>query len=282
MEKTLTKWSRIFGTALVVVALLGCLAFATACTGEGSDEGSGATTEEAVGSAEATDADEAETQYADEAFVEDLGAALSERWAITESYDDEIPDDEFYTALQIEKDAAAQYEDAVFVDEELGEAAEQYLEAIADCETADYIDVNDTYIDAYYRRAEGIYKINQITEIPVDEDYQYALDTLLEEGESSCAATEFAEEVVFEADEPEDGDGSTVTYTATLENTSDVDFDYFSFEINLLDEDGVVIGSETASTDNWAAGETHRFEFTVFEDVEDIADYEIVDTTWSD
>jgi len=46
-----------------------------------------------------------------------------------------------------------------------------------------------------------------------------------------------------------------------VKNTTSDDFNYFAFNININDKDGVTVETTTASTDNWEAGTKHRFEF---------------------
>ena len=58
------------------------------------------------------------------------------------------------------------------------------------------------------------------------------------------------------------------TYQATVENTTDKDFEYFSFEISLLDENGVIIKNDYASINNWGSGQKAVFEFETDVDFE--------------
>ena len=67
------------------------------------------------------------------------------------------------------------------------------------------------------------------------------------------------------------------TYSAVVKNTTSDDFNYFAFNINLNDKDGVTVETTTASTDNWEAGTKHRFEFGTEKSFKSI---EIKSCTW--
>ena len=56
------------------------------------------------------------------------------------------------------------------------------------------------------------------------------------------------------------------TYNAIVENTTGIDFDIFSININLLDEDGVLVETVYASFNNWSNGVKAKFEFETDKD----------------
>ena len=51
-------------------------------------------------------------------------------------------------------------------------------------------------------------------------------------------------------------------YSAVAKNTSGLNFSYFNLNINLLDKDGVIIESTSASVNNFSEGAKARFEFS--------------------
>lgn len=50
-----------------------------------------------------------------------------------------------------------------------------------------------------------------------------------------------------------------------MENTSDIDFDYFDVEVTLLDDDGVNLHTTYANVSNWKQGTKARFDFSTDE-----------------
>ena len=66
--------------------------------------------------------------------------------------------------------------------------------------------------------------------------------------------------------------------TLTVENTTDNTFEYFNFNISLVDKDGVVVETQNAYTENWKPGDKHRFEFSTDKEFDKI---EVETAEWS-
>lgn len=101
-------------------------------------------------------------------------------------------------------------------------------------------------------------------DVTVDEAHQDTLDELLVNANSMIQRTQtedavnaLAASITFE--QQDDGYGS-YTYTATVENTSGINFGNFGLVLVLYDADGVRVEETYASVSSWAAGETVRFE----------------------
>lgn len=202
--------------------------------------------------------------YADQGFVEAVAQGLEARWAITDPIEKrgETPtEEEFSEAIQAEKNAVSDYTDVQFKNEELGKYAEQYMSAVSDMETDDYFAQNERWATGYSARTAALYGINEIVPISVSEESRATLDTLLSDGEAAAVAQEIIESAEFVQQEPLYEGETYHTYSAVLENTSTIAFSFFQLDISLVDQDGVVVETQNAFTDNWAPGEKHRFEF---------------------
>ena len=68
------------------------------------------------------------------------------------------------------------------------------------------------------------------------------------------------------------------TYSAVVENTTDINFEFINLEINLLDADGVIVESTNSNINNFNSGSKARFEFDTMEDFDS---YDIV-ASWAE
>ena len=105
--------------------------------------------------------------------------------------------------------------------------------------------------------------LNGIKKIKFDKKTETKnFNELLEDGKNSIDIRDLMNKADFKKEPDEYEDETYHTYSMIMENTTDLDFDYFSFNLNLEDENGVVIETESASTENWDAGTKHKFEFS--------------------
>lgn len=253
----------------LIAALSGCGTAAESPTGTASN---GAEETSAPVEGETETQEEEAPAYVDDDFVKAVGAGLEARWKITDQYEDgEVTAQVMDDALKKELEAVESFEGGNFENPDLATAADEYIAAVKSSKGSDWSAYNTSWMTAYNQRVGAMYKINEIAPIPVSEKNQGTLDELLAAGEESNVVDGFLNEVVFEKDDPEYDDQTYLTYSAVLENDSDLTFYYFSFDINLLDADGVVVDTQTAYTDNWEPGTKHRFEFSTdakFETIE--------------
>lgn len=241
---------------LVVIATCGALIVGgvSACGGAKTS-----TTGSAGGSAAV-----AEVHYADEDFTAAVAKALEARWKITDKFDSnpfELGATDMDEALKAELAPVAEYKDAKFKNQDLAEAASAYVEALEGSHGKDFADQNDSWSSAYSHRVSALHKINEISEIKVPDKYKENLSDVLNDGEAAAVAQDLQNVTVFEKQDPKDEYDTYPTYAAVVENKSELNFSYFEFDINLVDKDGVVVETQTASTENWAGGTKHRFEF---------------------
>lgn len=221
-----------------------------------------------------------EVKYADQDFIKSMSKGLEARWALTEKATDEESIEDMQSYIQAELDQVSQYESATFEDTKLQEKALRYINVLKDSyENASYslsdkdYDKWQEYID---ERAVLIKDFVDNYGLTVSSKYQATMDEFLANGQS--VATENAQKdaidklvkgLDFEVTE-DDGYGWK-TYSATFENTTDYDVADLSLEINLLDSEGVIVGTEYADVSNVKKGQKAKLKFetdTKFEKVE--------------
>ena len=56
------------------------------------------------------------------------------------------------------------------------------------------------------------------------------------------------------------------TYETTIRNTTSITYEWFLFEVDLLDDSGKVVATETAKVNWWKPDERVRFNFTTSKD----------------
>lgn len=219
-----------------------------------------------------------EEKSTDEQFMTALAKGLEDRWAITDA--EEASQESIEKAIQKEKDAVSEFYEAEFENAELGDCAKRYIDALNASNAADMFSTSgySRWSQVYNQRVAALYDINAITEIPVSEKGKSNLEGLLNDGQAASFAIASMNSLAFEAQAPEYEGDTFLTYKAVAENTSTVTFSYISYNINLLDADGVVLESTTVFSNDWAPGAKHAFEFmtnTAF------ASYEVTSCDWA-
>lgn len=128
----------------------------------------------------------------DDAFYKDLKTALEERWKIEEK-DAELTTEIYTRYVDTELKYLSKYEDKEdsFKNHEIGEAAEDYVEALIEGKQMaylidkDYTKWHQEYEDEVFEEStEAVYKLNSIKKITFEnEEYQQMFDRLIKYGE---------------------------------------------------------------------------------------------------
>lgn len=237
----------------------------------------------------------AEKSYSDSDFISAMATSLEKRWAITDSKEAEsleLYSREYYanvsSAIDAELEVVSEYRNAEFKDHNLQELAIKYINALEDSkETADLLPNDD---DSLYDQWDSIYDtrttiIKAFVDdygLHVSEEYQSTLDDLTNNAKSVEKETAIKEKVdkiasslEFDRDEDEYGSGYC-TYTTKFTNDTGVNFDYLSFNIDLLDDEGTVIEQQFIHLENVSDGKSYSGEFMTdanFDHYEITADY---------
>ena len=201
----------------------------------------------------------------DERFLDKLAKGLDARWALTDADESKevVTKADWERYFDAEYNEIIEFQHATFDDPNLGKWAEVYIDSIIRSKEAlPYFGTNQWdakyHSDIYNDRVHAIYEIYTISPIPVSSENEATLIGMVSDGEVIDLTAELFEKVKFELVESDYG---TDTYEAIVENTTSVSFSYFSFDIDLIDEDGVTVGTESAYVENWNPGEKIRFEF---------------------
>lgn len=211
----------------------------------------------------------ADERPADIRFVENLVKGLEERWALENANGESetVSPEVWEQYLNAEYDQLAALREAPFDNEALGEWAIHYIDCLANAKellpkygTTVW---EDQYTNGIYHQSTvALYKINAISPIVVAEEYQENLQAMLDNGQVIDMANELFDQAKFQVIATS---GGVVTYEAIVKNATTLNFTFFSFEVELLDENGEIITTETASVNNWEAGEKENFKFSTKE-----------------
>ena len=250
------------GMALSLVAMVIVVAFGLAACGAGQPA-------------------ESSSGYADEQFVKDLSKALEARWSVTEASgssskgSDDADREMRSKAVDAELAVLEDYTGAKFEDSALQEKAIKYVNCLKDQKASlEYYSVDNSrykedWSKAYDARTQLIKDFVNNYSLTVSEKNAGMLNDLLtnaklvsEKEDQQAAVDAICASIQFQPSDSEYGK----EYAAIVENTSSIDFSYFSINVNLLDADGVIVESTGDSVDNWEAGQKVRFTIHTLED----------------
>lgn len=208
-----------------------------------------------------------EQKSTDEQFMESLASGLEARWSTYDNEGDNSTQEDLDAALKKEKEAVSPYRDADFENDELKSHVDEYLGALDELNASDAFSAAgyEKWSRSYNARVAALYKIDQLSKIEVGESSQDELDEILYDGKAASGAIEIMQQAKFKAEKPEYEGQTWTECTATVENTTGIDFSFFQFTINLVDKDGVTVETTYATTDDWTAGSKHKFQFTTDE-----------------
>ena len=231
---------------------------------------------------------EEEKQYADENFIDDMSSGLQARW---KQYDEDI-EKEGYEDILVNSEENKQmmisyidaelkfiekYSDEKFENNNLKELAIKYINLLNQhkdiCKyiTVDYSKYEEELTPVFNERSKVISQMVNDYGMTVSEDYQNTLEeflvnsNLVDERESQeRAIEEMLNAVTFEMFN-DDGYGLK-TYQGIIENTTGIDFNNMSFNINLLDGDGVIVETTYDQISAFANGAKARLEIITDKD----------------
>lgn len=214
----------------------------------------------------------AEPDYADKAFIKDLGKGLEARWAISDSMNmDEVTIEDIKSWAQTELDRIEKYESSQFEDSKLQEKAIRYINCLKESqENAEaYLSENSrNKWDAIYNERTALLKdFVENYGLTVSSKNQANLDELVANGKD--VAEENTQRESIDAivqnlkfkERTDDDDSDFRYYEAVFENTTDYDLKWVSIELNLLDKEGVIISTESVYVENAKKGQKTKLEF---------------------
>ncbi|NYF23636.1 FxLYD domain-containing protein [Sporosarcina sp. JAI121] len=234
---------------------------------------------------------EQKEQSIDSAFISELKKALEKRWDYIEDVENEkiiVEDDvEYYEKLISYEKEVYHFATEDFNDPKLKAIAEDYINGMKSQEESiqyynvDYMKHDEMWSKGYDERSIALLTLAEEYGLKLNEkqfkDLKTNAQLVVEQNDIQQKIEEIVHNIKFNKVKTEYG---WDTYNATVENTSGVDLDSFNIEIDLLDKDGVVIGTESSYHSNtWKSGQKVLFEFstdiTGFVKMEWEADYYI-------
>lgn len=210
----------------------------------------------------------------DDVFVEEFSKAINKRWTEQDKLDDSLSEGEeleYYekNAGVLEEELASIEKSLANVeDKELKETGEQYVEGaklqIEMFKTTDF-DLQLKYSEQSEElRKPALIKLVDEYDVKIDEEHQQKYKDFKEqatvinkENEANKYAEQLAQEIKFEKTVDEYSD---VTYTAIVENTSDIEYESLQYDVQYKDVDGVVVGNDYIVLDNFAPGTKQKVE----------------------
>lgn len=211
--------------------------------------------------------------YADDEVVASIARGLEDRFDTADKQDAtgaEVDAGYYANLINEELDQVLPYRDRQFEDPDLQEAVLSYANLLEDAleltETypVDSSEFYEKWTELYDKRTVQLQQFVNEYGLTVDDSHQDTLDELLinakavtQRTETEDAVNALASSIVFE--QQDDGYGS-YTYSATVKNTTGMDFGNFSLVLALYDADGVRVEETYASVSSWANGETVRFD----------------------
>jgi len=205
----------------------------------------------------------------EESFISAAAKGLQARWDISTKQDEEggtSTAESFVSCIDAELNEISDFKEAEFEDETLGNLAKEYIGILEKSKELanDYYDKNyETFANEYNpmnkRRSQIITTFSEDYQLPIDEDHTDTLNTFIADAKLTNAVQDIISSTTFELKEDDYG---WKTYEAVVENTTDKTFENFWFDINLVDNDGVVVETQNTYTENWKPGDKHRFKFS--------------------
>lgn len=208
---------------------------------------------------------------ADDRFPEALLEGLQQRWqleaALKEDKDYVWTAEDWADCFNAEYSRLSTFREEKFQDEALEEAALRYIDSIESSLVALELfgteDWEDAYHnDAYQDQTVALVDLNGLRPLTVAEEYAENLEKMLHNGEIIKLVSPLFDQVLFLHINTM---GDTLVYETTLKNTSSLKFLWFSFDVQLKDEEGNIISVETIKVENWKPDEKKRFKFTTQE-----------------
>lgn len=209
-------------------------------------------------------------------FLKALATGLEERWKLTDAEKETETTEDWENYINAEYTMISKFANMNFEDQNLADLAKNYIKMLESAQDiVKYYGSNEStfwreYNPIYQERAIILMKINNDYVIPVSDDKKVKLNDIVTSGELVLKLQEILSNAKFQKISEEYG---WKEYEAVVENTSNTAFSWFIFNINLIDKNGTIVETPTASTSNWGIGNKHKFKFSTNENFEKIVVY---------
>lgn len=209
---------------------------------------------------------------ADDRFPEQVAAGLEDRWQQEAELREKGQEGEEYVLTEADWEDlfAAEYvriapfKEETFQDEAMEAAALSYIRSIEDSMDALEHFGKDLWEDeyfngAYWEQANALHLVNSLRPVSVAEEHWETLETMLANGEIIHMVRPLLDQVLFL--DISTGD-KVKKFETTLKNSTSLTFEWFSLDVNLVDEAGKVVAQENIKVTSWKPDQKRRFQFT--------------------
>lgn len=213
-------------------------------------------------------------------FLRAFATGLEDRWKLNDKIDNDkdavATTEDWENYINAEYNQISKFAKMDFEDKKLGDLAKDYIKLLESAKSiVKYYGSNENtfwneYNPIYQDRCIIVMQINNDYTIPVSDNRKTTLNDLVTEGE---LATEIRDVLSSAKFKKVSDDYGWKEYEAVVENTSSTEFSWFCFNINLIDKNGTIVETPTASTSNWGIGNKHKFKFSTNENFEKIVVY---------
>lgn len=201
-------------------------------------------------------------KVSNDAFVKSMSSGLEERWQYTDQNNSNVE-----KAIDLELTKLIDYKDKEFEDQKLQKTALAYISTLEKSrdlivKKGENAMTSQEWGDLYNDRLSLIKNMVDNYKLTVSKDNQDVMNQFLSEAEVKEEVSKMINKANFKAEKPEYSGSTYLTYSAKVKNTSKSNFSSFTFQINLVDKKGVVVGSQSAYAQNWKSGTVYTFEFS--------------------
>lgn len=205
---------------------------------------------------------------ADDRFPELLAAGLEERWRLASQLQEDpeyvLTRTDWETFFNMELDRLESLKEETFRNEELGAAAVRYIQSLEDSRAALEHFGTDQWEDlyhngAYWEQAIALFEINRIQPVSVGEEFQETLTEMVDNGEIVNMVRPLLDQIQFLHINTKE---NRKKFETTVKNTTSLTFEWFSLDVNLLDENGDILETENIKVTYWRPEKKQRFHFT--------------------
>lgn len=208
---------------------------------------------------------------AEDRFPDRLAEGLQKRWQLEKDLKVDrkyVYTKEDWTAMfDAEYEKLASFKEDKFKDEALRELANRYIRHLEESyETLEQFGT-DQWTDEYNSRVYQqqtvtLVELNKLFPITVAEEYEKNLTKMLNNGEIIQMVTTIIDQIYF-LDIRDTGYGTT--YETTIRNSTSLTFEWFTLEVELLDDSGNVLDTKLLELTSWEPEEKVRLNFTTKE-----------------
>lgn len=208
---------------------------------------------------------------AEDRFPDRLAEGLQKRWQLEKDLKVDrkyVYTKEDWTAMfDAEYEKLASFKEDKFKDETLRELANRYIrhleesyEALEQFGTDQWTDEYNSRV--YQQQTVTLVELNKLFPITVAEEYEKNLTKMLNNGEIIQMVTTIIDQIYF-LDIRDTGYGTT--YETTIRNSTSLTFEWFTLEVELLDDSGNVLDTKLLELTSWEPEEKVRLNFTTKE-----------------